>query len=146
MSITLPNQPRREFGRLVFSASDSTPNTKLAASLAALGIEPDIKRPYTAVCGDGIRTLRVTWYFAPQSIDGKFVTGEMINAWEDPTFHERFPEHPLSYLKVGFENEARLNALIHDNVPLAMLRRRGKIAFLSTEAPDAIQSKIFKLL
>ena len=133
-------------GTLIYSVSDSTPNTALAAALAALGIEPDLRRPYTAVCGDGISDLRLTWYFAPRSACGKYSTAELIRAWEDPAFHEKHPEHPLAYLKVGFENHARLLDLIRRNVPLAMIRRRGKVAFLSVNAPDSTQSKIFKLL
>ncbi len=70
----------------------------------------------------------------------------MIKAWEDPRFHLAQPEHPLAYLKTGFENHARLVDLIKQNIPLAMVRRGNKIAFLRTDAPDSTQRKIFKLL
>ena len=133
-------------GPLVFTTSDSTANTWLAAALAAIGIEPHPDRPLTAVCGPGISTLRVTWYFAPQSVCGKYLTSAMIKAWEDPRFHLAQPEHPLAYLKTGFENHARLVDLIKQNIPLAMVRRGNKIAFLRTDAPDSTQRKIFKLL
>jgi len=137
-------------GQTVFSSSSSasvsTSNTWLAAALTALGIEPNPDHPLTSVCGPSISTLRVTWYFAPRSVCGKYETGAMIKAWEDPNFHVREPEHPLSYLKTGFENHARLVDLIKQNVPIAMVRRGNKIAFLSTDAPDSVQRKIFKLL
>ncbi len=138
---------RPELGRpLVYTASDSTTNTWLAAALAAIGIAPDLQRPLTAVVAEGRSGPRVTWYFAPRSLCGKYDTGAMIKAWDDPTFSDRNPEHPLAYLKCGFQNHARLVDLIKRDTPLLMVRRNGKVAFVRRDTPERETDRLFRLL
>ena len=135
---------------VLFTSSESTSNTWLAAALCALGIRPDMQRPLTRVIGETIQTERITWYFATRSDCGRYDTGTMLKAWDDREFHERNPEHPLAYLKVGFENHHRLVDLIKQRVPLVLVRKsygdRYRYGFIREDAPGRIVQKMERFL
>ena len=114
-------------------SSTATSNTSLAAALTAVGI-PLAERPFARVVGDGIRGDRLVWFFEPQSADGKFQTKELIEAWNDDGWHHANPEHPFAYIKCALKNRERLVDKVKQDVPLACVKRRGKIALLPLNA------------
>ena len=123
-----------------------TTNTMLAAALAAMGIPFDSK-PSSIIRGDGIAgSGRITWYFQHQSEDGKYRTAELMAAWDDREWHLKNPEHPFAYIKCAMQNFSRLMDRIHRDVPLGMVRKRGKIALISLNASQHTQDIVFKKL
>ena len=112
-------------------SSTATSNTCLAAALTAVGI-PFAERPFARVVGDGGE--RLVWFFEPQSADGKFQTRDLIAAWNDEAWHLANPEHPFAYIKCAMKNRERLVDKVKQNVPLACVKRRGKIALLPLNA------------
>ena len=126
-------------------SSTSTSNTCLAAALSAIGI-PLAQKPFARVVGDGIRGERVIWFFEPQSADGRFQTKELIAAWHDDAWHHRNPEHPFAYIKCAMLNRERLVDKVKQDVPLACIKRRGKIAFIPLDASPRVEEMIFRQL
>jgi hypothetical protein len=113
--------------------SSSTSNTHLAAALTAVGV-PLSEKPFVRVVGDDIRGERVIWFFEPQSTDGRFHTKDLIAAWHDEGWHLTHPEHPFAYIKCALMNRQRLVEKVKQDVPLACVKRRGKIAFIPLNA------------
>jgi len=114
-------------------SSTATSNTCLAAALTSGGI-PLAEKPCVRVVGAGSRGERVVWFFEPQSLDGKFQTKELIAAWNDDGWHLANPEHPFAYIKCALLNRERLVDKVKQDVPLACVKRRGKIALLPLNA------------
>jgi len=112
-----------------------TTNTDLAAALAALGIPPRQGNAVKQLQGD--RGTRLCFFFQERSADGRFDTREMIKAWSDPTFIDRFPEHPMSYLMAGFRNRSSLLSYVKSGVPTYVQERGRKIAFVPLNTNDA---------
>ena len=126
-------------------SSTATSNTCLAAALTAVGI-PLAEKPFVRVVGDGIRGERVVWFFEPQSMDGKFQTKELFEAWNDDSWHLTNPEHPFAYIKCALKNRERLVDKVKQDVPLACVKRRGKIALLSLDASSRTEDAILRHL
>ena len=114
-------------------SSTATSNTCLAAALTAVGIQL-AEKPFVRVVGDGIRGERTVWFFEPQSSCGKFQTKQLIEAWNDDAWHHANPEHPFAYIKCALLNRQRLVDKVKQDVPLACVKRRGKIAFIPLDA------------
>ena len=110
-------------------SSDSTTNTCLAAALTAVGI-PLAPKPLAQVVGDGIKGERTIWFFDPVSLCGKYITKELIAAWNDESWHIRNPEHPFAYIKCALGNREKLVDKIKHNVALACVKRRDKVALI----------------
>ncbi len=121
-----------------------TTNTKLAAALAAVGIPLNKTVPVRVMTGD--RGDSFCFFFESKSPCGNYETAELIKAWDDKEWHERHPEHPFAYLKVAFENQARLTDYVRKAAPTAVVEKNGKIAFLSRYSIDSMQQKIFRKL
>ena len=119
-------------GGIAHLTSTATSNTCLAAALTALGI-PLAERPFMKVVEDR-RGERTIWFFEPQSHDGTHKTREMIEAWNDEAWHLRHPEHPFAYIKCAMKNREHLVDKVKQDVPLACIKRRGKIAFIPLNA------------
>ena len=126
-------------------SSTSTSNTCLAAALSAVEID-FAPKPFVRVVGDGIRGERVVWFFEPQSADGRFQTRELIAAWHDDAWHRANPEHPFAYIKCAMLNRERLVDKVKQDVPLACIKRRGKIAFIPLDASARVEEAIFRKL
>jgi hypothetical protein len=114
-------------------SSTATSNTCLAAALTAVGI-PLAEKPFVRVVGDGIRGERTVGFFEPQSSCGKFQTKQLIEAWNDDAWNHANPEHPFAYIKCALLNRQRLVDKVKQDVPLACVKRRGKIAFIPLDA------------
>ena len=114
-------------------ASTATSNTCLASALTAVGI-PLAERPFARVVGDDTGGERLVWFFEAQSPDGKHQTRDLIEAWNDDGWHHANPEHPFAYIKCALRNRERLVDKVKQNVPLACVKRRGKIALLPLNA------------
>jgi hypothetical protein len=114
-------------------SSTATSNTCLAAALTAIGI-PLAEKPFVRVVGDGICGERTVWFFEPPSADKQFQTKGLIEAWNDDAWHLANPEHPFAYIKCALMNRQRLVDKVKQNVPLACVKRRGKIAFIPLDA------------
>lgn len=114
-------------------SSTATSNTCLAAALTAVGI-PLAEKPFVRVVGDGIHGERTVWFFEPQSSCGKFQTKQLIEAWNDDAWHHANPEHSFAYIKCALLNRQRLVDKVKQDVPLACVKRRGKIAFIPLDA------------
>lgn len=125
------------------SSPTATSNTGLAAALTAVGI-PLAAKPFVRVVGDGVRGERLVWFFEPQSEDGRLQTKELIAAWNDEAWHLANPEHPFAYVKCALLNRERLVDKVKQDVPLACLRRRGKIAILPLNASRATEEAILR--
>jgi hypothetical protein len=95
---------------------------------------PLAEKPFVRVVGDGIRGERTVWFFEPQSSCGKFQTQQLIEAWNDDAWHHANPEHPFAYIKCAMLNRQRLVDKVKQDVPLACVKRRGKIAFIPLDA------------
>lgn len=105
-----------------------TTNTDLAACLSALGIPLRKECPVRKLEGD--RGRQLCFFFEEQSKDGRFQTAEMIAAFQDITFIEKFPEHPMAYLAAAYRNRARLLDYTKSNVPMMVIERGRKMAFV----------------
>lgn len=126
-------------------SSTATSNTSLAAALTAVGI-PLAEKPFVRVVGDGIRGERTVWFFEPQSPDGQYQTKELISAWNDDAWHLANPEHPFAYIKCALLNRERLVDKVKQDVPLACVKRRGKIAFIPLDASPTTEDLFLKYL
>lgn len=131
---------------MIHLGSLETTNSKLAAALCAVGIplrkqRGDLK-PVQIVTG-GKGGDRVAFFFEDQSPCGAYKTKELMLAWENEHWHRNNPEHPFAYLKVAMENLERLNEYCRKGTPMAYVTRGSKIAFLSLNAPDQLQQKVF---
>jgi hypothetical protein len=121
-----------------------TGNTDLAASLCACGIPLRRVTPIQRFVGD--HGERYIFFFEHASPCGLYKTRELMLAWDDPAWHEKHPEHPFAYLKVAFENKMRLLDYIKAKVPIACVEQRGKTAFISVNATDDLQKRVFDRL
>jgi hypothetical protein len=126
-------------------SSTATSNTTLAAALTAIGI-PLAEKPFVRVVGDGIHTERTVWFFDPQSLDGRYQTKELISAWHDESWHHANPEHPFAYIKCALLNRERLVDKVKRDVPVACIKRRGKIALLPLDASPRTEELILRHL
>jgi hypothetical protein len=122
----------------ILSSPTATGNTALAAALTAVGI-PLASKPFVRVVGDGIRGERIVWFFEPQSLCGKYDTKELIAAWGDESWHRANPEHPFAYIKCALRNREHLVDKVKQDVPLACVKRRGRIAFIPLDAPAGVE-------
>lgn len=133
-------------GNFVADNNGGTTNTMLAAALAAMGIPFDTK-PNSIVTGDGIAgDSRITWYFEPRSTCGLYSTAQLLAAWDDKEWHRRNPEHPFAYIKCAMQNFCRLMDKVKRDVPIGMIKQRGKIALVSLNSSQHQQDLIFKQL
>ena len=126
-------------------SSTATSNTCLAAALTAVGI-PLAEKPFVRVVGDGIHGERTVWFFEPQSSCGKFQTKQLIEAWNDDAWHHANPEHQFAYIKCALLNRHRLVDKVKQDVPLACVKRRGKIAFIPLDASPATEDLFLRYL
>ena len=122
----------------------ATSNTGLAAALTAVGIRL-AEKPFLKVCEDGMRE-RTIWFFDAQSDDGVHKTKELIEAWSNDAWHLRNPEHPFAYIKCALLNRERLVDKIKQDVPLACIRRKGKIAFIPMNATPQTEAAFLRYL
>ena len=53
-----------------------------------------------------------------------------LPAWNDDDWHHANPDHPFAYIKCALKNRERLVDKVKQNVPLACVKRRGKIPLL----------------
>jgi hypothetical protein len=118
-----------------------TTNTQLAAALCAVGIPLRKGLPCRVITGRGAD--RVAFFFEAQSPCGLYQTDKLIKAWDDPEWHRKNPDHPFAYLKVSFENHKRLLDYLKSGVPIAAVEKGNKVAFISLNASDALQRKVF---
>lgn len=133
-------------GTFIADTSGGTTNTLLAAALSAIGI-PFSTRASSIVTGDSIAgSGRITWYFEPRSACGQYSTAELINAWDDKGWHARNPEHPFAYIKCAMQNYSRLIDHLKHDVPIGLVKHRGKIALVSLNASQSLQDSIFRKL
>ncbi len=119
-------------------SSTATTNTNLAAALTAVGI-PLADKPFIKTVGDGIAGERTVWFFEPSSHCGKYSTKVLIAAWNDDAWHLANPEHPYAYIKCAIKNRELLVDKVKQGVPLACVKRRGKIAFIPLNATPQVQ-------
>jgi hypothetical protein len=126
-------------------SATATSNTCLAAALTAVGIQL-AEKPFVRVVGDGIRGERTVWFFDPQSHCGNYQTKELIAAWHDDAWHLAHPEHPFAYIKCALLNRQRLVDKVKQDVPLACVQRRGKIAFIPLDATPRTEDMFLRYL
>ena len=132
-------------GAVSHISSTATTNTSLAAALTAVGI-PLSEKPFLKVVGDGVHGERTVWFFEPQSPCGKYKTRELIAAWGDDAWHLANPEHPFAYIKCALSNRERLVDKVKQDVPLACVKRRGKIAFIPLDASPRTEEMFLRYL
>lgn len=123
------------------TGSLETTNTMLAAALAAVGIPLRNHNGVQLLTGDFGE--RHCFFFEPKSPCGDYNTMELIKAWDDPSWHEKHPEHPFAYLLVAFRNHQRLTDYIKRGRRTAAVRKGAKIAFLPIDASDSLQKTVF---
>ncbi len=126
-------------------SSTSTGNTMLAAALCAVGI-PLAEKPFVRVVDNTAGPERMIWFFEPRSHDGRLLTKDLIAAWHDDAWHLANPEHPFAYIKCALLNRESLEEKLRTDVPLACIRRRGRIAFLPLDATPQAEDFILRRL
>lgn len=126
-------------------SSTATSNTCLAAALTAVGIGLADK-PFMKLVGDGIRGERTVWFFETASPCGKYKTTELIAAWNDDSWHLANSEHPFAYIKCALINRERLVDKIKQDIPVACIRRRGKVAFLPLNSSPKTEDMFLRYL
>lgn len=120
-----------------------TTNTDLAAALSAVGIPLKKQCPVRILTGDRDQHC---FFFEAQSPCGNYVTAELMLAWNDREWHLRNPEHPFAYLKVAFENRARLRDYVKGGEKIAVVTRGSKFGFISLNATPKVEREFFKEL
>lgn len=126
---------------LIHLSQMETTNTKLASSLCAVGIPLRKDTPVRLMTGN--RGDSHCFFFEAQSPCGKYKTDELIKAWDDKAWHLKNPDHPFAYLKVAFENQARLTDYIRKGTRIATVTKGSKFGFLSLDASDSAQKRFF---
>jgi hypothetical protein len=129
---------------MIYLSALETTNTKLAACLAACGIPLRKDTPIKKLTGD--RGDQICFFFEEFSPCGQYETSKLIAVWEDREWHLKNPEHPFAYLKVAFDNFERLTDYARRGVPTVACAYGSKIAFLSLNASDELQRKVFAKL
>lgn len=124
--------------------SCETTNTDLAAALSAVGIPLRKETPVRILTGHG--GDRHCFFFQDRSPCGNYLTEKLIHAWNDPDWHRQHPEHPFAYIKMAFQNRARLGDYIKRGVPIFVAEKHGKLAFLSLNSSPENEKKVFQKL
>lgn len=119
-----------------------TTNTDLAAALCAVGIPLRKDVPVRLMAGTGKGDSHC-FFFQEKSPCGQYVTADLIKAWSDKEWHLRNPEHAFAYLKVAFENRARLMDYVKSGTRIATVQKGSKFGFLSLNASDDAQKRFF---
>jgi hypothetical protein len=125
-------------------SSLETTNSDLAAALSAVGIPLRKDTPVRILTGHG--GDRHCFFFEAVSPCGNYQTGDLIRAWDDKEWHLQHPEHPFAYIKVAFQNRARLMDYVKKGTPICVVEKAGKLAFLSLAASPEAEQKLFKRL
>lgn len=123
----------------------ATRNTFLFAALTACGIPPEPE-----LCGEFVEPIEgqeqprrtTVWRLKEKSVDGQYRTKDLIKLWLDPEFVTREPEHPLAYLKAGFENYSRSQEFLKEQGPIYVRRRGRKIALITRRTTEANRKRI----
>jgi len=121
-----------------------TKNLSLAAALLTLGIPFSDETPFIKT--KSIKGDQYTFFFQDISACGDYKTNEMIQAWDNPTFHEEYPEHPFSYISSAFKNRERLLDKVNQSIEMVVIEKNGKYAVLSKNASEALKAEIFSKL
>jgi hypothetical protein len=115
----------------------------LASALLAVGV-PFCDTPFMKS-----RTLKgeqYTFFFKESSACGAYQTLDLLKAWDDPLFHERNPEHPLSYIRCAYQNKEGLLDKVNQGLDLVVIEKNGKMAIISKNASADLQNKVFSQL
>lgn len=142
-SATIEKPGERSFvtGHVIGRSNAS--NDMLVAALAALGFEPDPRKPSSIVVGDGIKgDGNVTYYFDQVSNCGQYRVSEMIAAWEDESWHERNPEHPFAYIKCALLNLAAIQERNRKDTPLAKIQKGRKFALIGLNSTAGFERRM----
>jgi len=120
-----------------------TNDLALASVLLSLGI-PFADTPFMKT--RTVRGEQYSFFFQEVSNCGQFKTLEMMKYWNDPDFHVNNPEHPLAYMKCAYQNKEGLLDKINKGLDLVVIEKNGKMAIVSKNASEELQSKIFSQL
>jgi hypothetical protein len=120
-------------------------NLSLAAALLAIGIPFDESTPFmTTKKLDG--ASETLFFFGESSMCGQYNTLAMINAWNDPEFHIKNPEHPWAYISCAFKNRDGLLDKVKQSADMVVIEKNGKLAVISKNASAETQAKVFSQL
>ena len=142
-------EPNETTGTLLESS-----NSMLAAALLRLGIRlhPDHGiREYREMVKDPVtkkvREKRtVTWTFLARSDDNKHDTLELVRAWGDERWLASHPTHLLTEFHELFRIYRRMIDHVKTSVPLAMVRKNGRIALIPMDADNEERKALLDLL
>jgi len=84
------------------SASASTANPRLAATIYAFDVPLHESNPYTVTAGDGLKETRVVWNFNQSDRAGNS-PAEICTRWHDQPWLDANPNNPLAVCKAAFE-------------------------------------------
>lgn len=132
----------------VYSAQPISLNdTRLFAALVSLGIPP-VEGPtiYAGETADG--TPRQTWFLEKRSTCGKYDTAELVKAWNDQSWMEANPEHPLAYMKAFSMNmNVCIDFVKARNRTMHVIRGKGgKLGVIGPDDSRATQELILRTL
>jgi hypothetical protein len=120
-------------------------NLSLAAALLAIGIPFDEATPFmTTKKLDG--SSETLFFFKETSMCGQYGTLQMINAWNDSSFHINNPEHPFAYIACAFKNRDGLLDKVKQSADMVVIEKNGKLAVISKAASLETQNKVFSQL
>lgn len=122
----------------------STQSLAVAAALASVGIPFNSEIPF--IKSRTTKGETYTFFFTDASACGKYRTGDLMKAWENPAFHEDYPEHPLSFIRCAFANREALLDKTKQDAALVVIEKGGKLAILSENASPELQTKVFAKL
>jgi len=118
-----------------------TSDLNLTAALLALGIPASEETPFVKI--KTVKGEQYKFFLQESSICGKYKTGEMMIAWNDPAFADNNPEHPLAYIKCANSNREGLLDVVKQSVELIVIEKNGKMAIINKGASKEFQDKIF---
>lgn len=95
------------------SASASTANPRLAATIYAFDVPLCDENPFTTSAGDGISGTRVVWNFKQKDKAGNSPRS-IIEKWSDGIWMQQNPSHPLAACKASFEWLDRLKNMLQN--------------------------------
>ena len=120
----------------------TTPDLNLTAALLAMGVPFDDELPY--IESKSTKGNFHSFILRDQTTCGQYLTKDLIQHWNDPSFVQNNPEHPFAYIKAAFENRTGLLDLVKKSVPFIVIEKNGKYGVISENADKELQDKIIK--
>lgn len=93
-----------------------------------------------------VRTF--TWLFQPKSVNGKYKTATLVEAWNDPerAWFKKNPEDPFTYLEAAHRHDEHVRAELAKNVPLGIVRKGDRFVMIPMDATSEEEAALMAKL